>query len=177
MATTFTVKPDYEDYKSANWLIFRKAWLSTRTLKIPLILIVVFSAINLVSYCLRCGWNADVLWWAIRESLPVAIGATLGAGGFCALSLALQCRKIFRQLGTVDQAVEFTFSETGLSAICETGSSNLVWKHLSDFLLSKRMLILRRTAAMIYLIPLHQLDPGIIDETVSLIRSGGVKQR
>ncbi|MFT4026377.1 MAG: hypothetical protein QM676_06215 [Novosphingobium sp.] len=177
MATTFTVKADYEDYQSACWLMFRKRFLSVRALRIPLILLVVYFLVYLVAYCMRCGTGAHVLKWAFMEAWPATLFTTFAWIGFCALCIALSSRKTFNELGTMEEETACTFDELGFSGSSESVSVKLPWNLIKTFSLNDRVLVMYRTANMIHLLPIGKLDPAIITEVVSFLRTAGVKQR
>jgi hypothetical protein len=176
MSTRFTVKPTYEDYLAANRLAFRRSIFSRGMLVAAIIVMGMFLAVELITSCIGCGISSVLSSDAFITAALFTLGIAVVVGITWAALLPFNSRKMFKKLGTVDQEVQFTFSDTGFVAESATGNSKLEWSHLTDFVSDDRCLVLRRTPFIIYLIPVAQLAPGLADRLVARLHTAGVKE-
>jgi hypothetical protein len=172
----FTVEPSYDDYYASNRLIRSKAWAPVKMAKPALI---VFAAAILVS--LLAATSDGIPW---REQLPysLAIGIVSTAlwlllcFGLGELRLGKQAKKLYDQLGTISLPVTYRIDPETMSAESSEGNSRHPWSRFQDYLLDDRLLLLRRTDSMFFLIPVGQLSEGTLPTLIDMLEIAGLKR-
>jgi hypothetical protein len=172
----FTVEPSYDDYYASNRLIRSKAWAPRKIAKPALIM---FGVATLVGQFVATN---DGMPW--REQLPYSLGIGIfGAGvwlllcfGLGEFRLGAQTRKLYDQLGTISLPATFRIDSEALSAENAEGNSKHSWSRFQDYLLDERVLLLRRTDSMFFLIPVGQLSEGTLPTVIDTLGQVGVKR-
>ena len=172
----FTVTPEFADYSAANRLVRYEKWSFPRIARSAAIMTL---AVSIAITSIRMSKGAT---W--QEELPTSLAFGLGAAAFWLLfcfgigelQLSKAIRKAYDQIGTVSLPTRYRFTDEGMQAEYEEGNSHHGWNRIIDFLLDRRVLMLRRTDAMFFLIPVSQVAPDQLSELFGLLERVGIKR-
>ncbi|MDE2564059.1 MAG: hypothetical protein KGL48_17615 [Sphingomonadales bacterium] len=172
----FTVSSNFEDYKAANWLFFRKTWLSFAMLRnISIIFIIAFLAFTVPEWC-NCGYSKAIMLWGLHSAFNVTAFGFVAMASIVMLSIATNSRRVYERQGIIDRNSEYVFDSDGMEVHCETGLFRLKWRHLNRYILGKTLLVIRWNF-MVFIIPFDQLEPGVATELADLLSRSGLKRQ
>ena len=120
----------------------------------------------------------------LQEEWPTALAFGLGASifwlSFCfglgELQLGRAIKKAYDKIGTVSLPTTYRFTDEGMHGEYAEGTSHQRWDRIDDYLLDQVVLLLRRTDAMFFLIPVRQVPPPQLSELIGLLDRAGVKR-
>ena len=175
----FSVYPSYDDYLAANWLLYRRRWISWKMLRgfaLSYLFVLFISYLPSMYGASNYEFSWGDLSLHMKDVAKLTIVCFAGIALLSAVYLRPSAQKMFDRLGLIDQKTSYTISDDSFFVSCDIGTSNLKWHHLDDFLISKEVIVIRRAFYFIYLIPLRQLDTETIERLLAYLRAGGVKE-
>ena len=175
MSTRFSITLTLDDFIAANMLYLRRYWVWSGLLKFYAFGAVAFFLLMLVFTALE-----QLLTWQFIAGLLVA---SLGFGlGMLVLmpmvswvAMRLAVKRQYEQLALALPA-EYEIDAHGFRAANEIGVSTLPWDRICDFVHDGRVLLLRRTRRIFFVLPKAQLSSEELTTTLAYLRAAGVKE-
>jgi hypothetical protein len=171
----FTVQVSEADFYAANKKLFFKGWAPRQVL-----IALVCSAIPFAG----AAWTAIILTAGDPESTQL-LAMSIGAG-FAALILAARFATCWYQLPSTSNSLHAKHGTLMLPNVhrlthdrfqtrYEEGSSDHPWSRFMDYIDAGTVLILRRTAGFVFIVPKHQLSVQQLDDLIALLAQAGIK--
>lgn len=175
MTSPLTVTMSFGDYLAANILYQRRYWLWSGLLKTFCLTSVLFFALMLAA----TAFDAPISWPLVIANLIGGILFGLGMTVFmpilCLIAMRRTARRTFDQL-SLGLPTTYELDASGLRAANRQSTSTLVWSDLADFVQDGRLLLLRRTPRLFFVLPKAQLASEELDALLTLLRGVGVKE-
>jgi len=117
-----------------------------------------------------------ITWNLIRSSFLFGLVMVVVIPLVSAVSMLLVARRHFREM-SLELPATYKFDDQGFCAANDQGTANLAWDRLYDFVQDRRVLLLRRTRRIFFILPKSQFTEEELGELVSCMRKAGVRER
>jgi hypothetical protein len=165
-----------DDMIAANMLYQRRYWIWSGLLKIfafgtPSYFLLMLAVMTFTGPTL----DRAVIEWLLQASLCVGLGMVVFIPLISLLAMRLAVKRQFEQL-CVGLPIEYEIDANGVRASNEQGTATLTWDRFSDFVQDSRLLLLRRTRRVFFVLPKGQLGSDELETILACLRQAGVEE-
>jgi hypothetical protein len=175
MSVRFSITLSFKDYIAANVLYQKRYWLWSGVLKTFcggsfafFLLLVIFTALD-----------GPITWEIILGQLFTGIAFGVGMTVFIPIlslfMMRIQARRTFEQLSLGLPAL-YEIDEEGLRGGNEQASVKLPWNAIRDFVEDGRLLLIRRTSRIFFVVPKSQVAKEQLRAVMTYLGEAGVKR-
>ena len=172
----FAVRVSEADFHAANARLFRSGWAPSKVLIAWLSSTVLFSAVTSVGINLASGMNDQNLPLALKIGASFAVFMLAVRFVVCWLQLPGSSNKQYALTGTLALPTHYSVSSDRFRAKYDEGSSDHPWTRFCDYVDEGKVLMLRRTPGLLFIIPKHQLSAQQLDDLFALLAQVGVRR-
>ena len=176
MSVSVSITLSLDDFIAANLLYQRRYWIWRGLLKVFALTVPSYFLLMLgVTTFTEPALERYVFEWLLQISLCVGVGMTLFIPLASLLGMRLAVKRQFEQL-SLGLPAEYEIDAKGLRAVNEQGTATLTWDRFSDFVQDRRLLLLKRTRRVFFILPKAQLSGEELQATLTYLREAGVKE-
>jgi hypothetical protein len=176
MSARFSAALSLDDFIAANVLYLRRYWIWSGLLKVFLFATPSYFLLMLAFMALtEPNFGPWAIEWLLQTSLWFGLGMVVLLPLVTLVAMRLHVKRQFNQL-SLGVPVEYEVDATGFRAANEQGTSTLTWNRLYDFVQNRRLLLLRRTRRIFFVLPKAQLGREELDAVLACLREAGVKE-
>ena len=176
MSARFSITLTLDDFVAANVLCQRRYWLWSGLLK-------AFAWSATSYFLLMLGVTAVteptfgqfVVEWVLQLSLWLGLFMAVFLPVVSWVAMRFSVKRQFEQL-SLHLPVEYGIDAKGFRAANAEGTSTLTWDRLYDFVQDRRLLLLRRTRRIFFVLPKAQLSSEELESILAYLRGAGVKE-
>jgi hypothetical protein len=176
VSARFSTTLSLDDFIAANVLYLRQYWIWSGLLKVFLFAMPSYFLLMLAFMAFtEPNFGPWVIEWLLQISLWFGLGMVVFLPLVTLVAMRLHVRRQFNQL-SLGLPVEYEVDATGFRAANEQGTSTLTWNRLYDFIQDRRLLLLRRTPKIFFVLPKTQLGGEELETILAFLRQAGVKE-
>ena len=164
-----------DDFFAANWLYQRRYWMWSGLLKVFGFVTLTYFLLMLAitSFYDQISWQLVIFW--LLASVLFGLGMAVFLPVISWVAMRLSVKRTFDQL-SLGLPVEYEIDATRFRAANEQGTTTLAWDNLYDFVQDRRLLLLRRTRRVFFVLPKAQLSGEELGTLLGRLREAGVKE-
>lgn len=172
----FSVQLSFDDYLAANRLIFRRYWKPARFLSVFAATAALYFAVMLVIFASDGKVTSAHLPFLLTAPPLVAAAAIGGIVATGWLRMPAISRKTFREFATIELPTDYQFDDTRMISSNASGQAIVEYALFTDYLISQRLILLRRTRLIFFGFPRDRIEPWQDAELLRLIETHGIKR-
>lgn len=176
MTTRLTRSLSLGDYIAANWLYQRKYWRSYGLLKVFSFGAGAFFLVMLILTVLDQPLDGPAIYALFPGSLLVGLIMAVVIPLISAVTMLLTAKRQFQEM-SLDRPATYEFDDQGFRAATNEGTADLRWSRLYDFVQDRRVLLIRRTRRIFFILPKSQLSSDELGQIMAHMREAGVRER
>jgi hypothetical protein len=175
VSARFSITLTLDEFVAANGLCLRRYWLWSGLLKL-------FAWSAASYFLLMLGVTAFteptfgrfVVEWVLQLSLGLGLFMVVFMPLVTWVAMRLSVKRQFEQL-SLDLPVEYEIDTEGFRVANTEGAMRLTWDRLYDFVQDGRLLLLRRTRRIFFVLPKAQLGSEELETILAFLRGAGVR--
>ena len=175
MSARFSITLTLDDFIAANMLYLRRYWVWSGLLKFYAFGALAFFLLMLVFTALEQALSWQFVSGLLLASLGFGMGMLVLMPIVSWVAMRLAVKRQFEQL-SLDLQAEYEIDTNGFGAANAEGTSTLRWDRLYDFIQDRRLLLLRRTRRIFFVLPKAQLSSEELETILACLRAAGVKE-